>query len=109
MQLITEPLYHFLAEPKKVKMAAEKFIGQPIEEMIVGGGGSHNRFLMQLLADEFRQTVIKKSGEVGIDEDFKEAICFAVLANELIRGNPASLPAVTGARRAALLGKICPV
>jgi len=92
-----------------VKMAAEKFIGQPIEEIIVGGGGSHNRFLMQSLADEFRQTVIKKSGEIGIDEDFKEAVCFAVLANELIRGNPANLPVVTGARRAALLGKICPV
>lgn len=92
-----------------IKQAAEKYIGLPVEEMIVGGGGSHNRFLMQSLAREFRQTVIRKSGEAGIDEDFKEAICFAVLANELIRGNPASLPGVTGARRAALLGKICPV
>jgi anhydro-N-acetylmuramic acid kinase len=59
------------------------------------------------LSDYFDNTEIKKSGEFGIDEDFKEAICFAVLANELIRGNPTNLPGITGAVKPAFLGKIC--
>ncbi|MBE9483466.1 MAG: anhydro-N-acetylmuramic acid kinase, partial [Bacteroidetes bacterium] len=41
------------------------------------------------------------------DEDYKEAICFAILANELIRGNPSNLPGITGATKPAFLGKIC--
>jgi len=87
--------------------AAEKFISQKIDTLYVGGGGSHNKFLMKSLSDYFVNTEIKKSGEFGIDEDYKEAICFAILANELIRGNPANLPAVTGAEKPVFLGKIC--
>ena len=63
---------------------------------------------MKSLAEYFPGTTIKGSGDIGIDEDFKEAICFAILANELIRGNRTNLPHVTGARRPAYLGKICP-
>jgi anhydro-N-acetylmuramic acid kinase len=42
-----------------------------------------------------------------VDADAKEAVCFAVLANETMAGNPANLPRVTGARRSVKLGKIC--
>lgn len=87
--------------------AADRFIDQKIDAVYVGGGGSHNKFLMKSLSDYFETTEIKKTGELGIDEDYKEAICFAILANELMRGNPASLPAVTGATKPAFLGKIC--
>ena len=73
----------------------------------MGGGGSHNKFLMKTLSEYFEDAEIKKSGEIGIDEDFKEAICFAILANELIRGNSGNLPKVTGAQKPAFLGKIC--
>ncbi|OYV84845.1 MAG: anhydro-N-acetylmuramic acid kinase, partial [Ignavibacteriae bacterium 37-53-5] len=37
----------------------------------------------------------------------KEAICFAVLANETISGNSSNLKQVTGASKNTLLGKIC--
>jgi len=69
--------------------ASERYIRTNIDTLYVGGGGSHNKFLMKSLSEYFRNTDVKKSGELGIDEDFKEAICFAILANELIRGNPA--------------------
>jgi anhydro-N-acetylmuramic acid kinase len=89
--------------------AVSKFIGEKIDTLYIGGGGSHNKFLIRSLSDYFEDTEICKSGESGIDEDFKEAICFAVLANELIRGNTTNLPAVTGAEKPTFLGKICPV
>jgi len=92
-----------------IKEAWQKYIRQPVELIIVGGGGSHNRFLMEQLRRNFPQVGIRKAGDEGVDADFKEAICFGVLANELICGNPANLPQVTGSSRQTLLGKICAV
>jgi len=92
-----------------VWQAAEKFVKQDIKAVYVGGGGSHNRFLMNTLAEYFVGVQVKRSGYIGLDEDYKEAICFAILANELIKGNYSNLPRVTGASRPTFLGKICPV
>lgn len=44
---------------------------------------------------------------LGTSSDFKEAICFAVLANETISGNELNIPRVTGSSRKTILGKIC--
>ena len=90
-----------------VWQASEQFINQKIDTVFVGGGGSHNKFLMDSLSEYFNNSEIKKTGNMGIDEDYKESICFAILANELIRGNPANLPTVTGSTKPAFLGKIC--
>lgn len=78
------------------------------ELLIVGGGGSKNPFIMESLAEYFKTVDVKTTSDFNLDEDYKEAICFAVLANELIEGRPTSLPQVTGAERQVLLGKICP-
>jgi anhydro-N-acetylmuramic acid kinase len=90
--------------------ASRKFITNKIDAVYVGGGGSHNNFLMNALSAYFLHSEVKRSGDIGIDEDFKEAICFAILGNELLRGNRTNLPAVTGASKSTFLflGKICP-
>lgn len=88
----------------------EKFIKEEteIDELIVSGGGAKNKFLYQSLADYFgKETEVKVIDEIGISSDAKEAICFAVLANETISGNAANIPRTTGASRATILGKIC--
>jgi anhydro-N-acetylmuramic acid kinase len=87
--------------------AAVRFIDHDIEIIYVSGGGSHNKFLMSMLAEYFKNARVEKSSKIGIDEDFKEAICFAILANELINGNHGNLPGATGASKSAFLGKIC--
>ena len=87
--------------------ASDQFIQSSIDAIYVGGGGSHNKFLMQSLSEYFQNSEIKRFSEIGVDDDFKEAICFAVLANELVRGNHTNLPRVTGASNSAFLGKIC--
>lgn len=77
--------------------------------LVVGGGGSRNPFIMQSLQEYFQGVKVTNTSEFNLDEDYKEAICFAVLANELIEGRPTNLPQVTGAERQVLLGKICPI
>jgi anhydro-N-acetylmuramic acid kinase len=46
--------------------------------------------------------------EFGIPADAKEAIAFALLGYETLRGRPANVPAATGARQPVVLGKIVP-
>ena len=77
--------------------------------LIVSGGGSKNPFIVESLAEYFEGIQVKPTGDYNLDEDFKEAICFAVLANELIEDRPTNLPKVSGAEKQVLLGKICPV
>jgi anhydro-N-acetylmuramic acid kinase len=78
-----------------------------LDELIVSGGGVHNEAIMKALRDYFKPIPVRKVDEYGISADAKEALCFAILANETIAGNPANLPSVTGAARPTVLGKIC--
>ncbi len=88
----------------------EKFIKKEtkIEELIISGGGAKNLQLISDIKNYFGKSVVVKNVEsLGISSDAKEAICFAVLANETIAGHETNIPRVTGAKRKTILGKIC--
>ncbi len=74
---------------------------------ITGGGGAHNGFMMGELARLLPEMVIRPASAYGVSPDSKEALAFAVLANETISGNPGNLKNATGAREEVVLGKIC--
>jgi anhydro-N-acetylmuramic acid kinase len=77
--------------------------------VVVSGGGARNAALLDALRERLgREFEIVTSDEAGVDPDAKEAVAFALLGYELLRGRPAGLPAVTGARRPALLGSLAP-
>ncbi|MGB9774313.1 MAG: anhydro-N-acetylmuramic acid kinase [Bacteroidota bacterium] len=78
-----------------------------IDELVVSGGGAHNRMIMDRLRELFSDVHVKKAEAIGISADAKEAICFALLAVATIEGTPGNLPSVTGAQRPVILGKIC--
>lgn len=78
-----------------------------ISELLVSGGGGHNRTLMATLERLLHPTPVRKLAELGIDIDNKEAVAFAVLAVQTVHNEPSNLPQVTGARRGAVLGKLC--
>jgi anhydro-N-acetylmuramic acid kinase len=77
-----------------------------VDEVIVSGGGARNRFFLEGLRELFGGVRVVTVQEMGMDADAKEAICFAVLANETFAGHPANLPAVTGASQPVVLGNI---
>lgn len=88
----------------------EKFVKEEtvIDELFISGGGAKNAFLLKCFKEEFGSEVeVKVIDEIGISPDAKEAICFAVLANETVSGHPSNKPESTGASRPAILGKIC--
>ncbi|MNR45992.1 anhydro-N-acetylmuramic acid kinase [compost metagenome] len=64
-----------------------KNTGTPIEEFTVymSGGGASNPLLVKWLK-ELLPCPFKKSDDLGISGDAKEAVLFAVLANETVAG-----------------------
>jgi anhydro-N-acetylmuramic acid kinase len=77
-------------------------------DIVISGGGVHNRWLMRRIRELLPKFNIMTSTEFGVDPDAKEAIAFAVLAHETVRRRPANVPTATGARRPVLLGKSTP-
>lgn len=75
-----------------------------IEEVLVCGGGIHNRGMMQALAHALAPCSLASTADVGIDPDFVEAAGFAWLAHQRVNGNPIDLSSITGSRSARLLG-----
>lgn len=80
---------------------------KPPQELILSGGGAKNVFLVERLQEYFRDTLFRPISDFGISEASKEAVCFAVLANEALNGHPANVPSATGADHPVILGKLC--
>ena len=77
-------------------------------DFIVSGGGLRNATLMAMLANELLPLGLQlhSSDEFGLPAEAKEAVAFAVLAYQTWHRRPSNIPAATGARRTAILGKI---
>jgi anhydro-N-acetylmuramic acid kinase len=77
-------------------------------EMILSGGGAKNASLVRMVREELAPLGIRVrfSDDFGLPSEAKEAVAFAVLAYETWHGRPSNVPFATGARRAAVLGKI---
>jgi len=78
-------------------------------EIVLSGGGSHNSTLLKFLRQYLEPTIQMHSiDKFGISPNAKEALAFAILANEAISGNPNNIPSATGAREAVIMGKFIP-
>jgi anhydro-N-acetylmuramic acid kinase len=49
---------------------------------------------------------VRPGDDLGIPADAKEAVAFAILANETIHGICNNAPSATGARHSVVMGKI---
>lgn len=76
--------------------------------LIVCGGGALNGHLMARLQALLPGVRVEDSARHGLPPLQVEAAAFAWLARQCMAGQPANLPAVTGARGARILGAIYP-
>lgn len=56
--------------------------------LYTSGGGMHNQLVIEHIQSLLPHTIIKSSEAIGIHPDAKEAILFAILANECVAGEP---------------------
>lgn len=76
-----------------------------LDILYVSGGGAQNPLMMHSLVDAFAPIPVVDVTEKGISGDAKEAIAFAILANEALHGNFGNVPNATGASCGKVLGK----
>jgi anhydro-N-acetylmuramic acid kinase len=77
-------------------------------EFVVAGGGAKNATLMAMLREGLGAlgVRVREMGELGVAAQAKEAVAFALLAWLTWNGLPGNVPSATGAKRAAVLGKV---
>lgn len=77
-------------------------------EFVVAGGGAKNATLMAMLRDGLAGlgVRVREMSELGFPAQAKEGVAFALLAWLTWNGLPGNVPSATGAKRAAVLGKV---
>jgi len=58
----------------------------PRRSIYLSGGGAHNQLIVKYLKENLPKFKISPMAKLGIDGDAKEAVLFAVLANETVAG-----------------------
>lgn len=100
---------------RSIADAVERFVlgnsrrsRRTFSEMILSGGGAKNTSLVRMLREQLAPLGIhlRFSDDFGLPSEAKEAAAFALLAYETWNQRPSNVPSATGARRAAVLGKI---
>ena len=84
----------------------EDFLPEPVDEVYVSGGGSYNPYLMKRLEERLDPIPVKAYDELEFSSEAKEALLFAVLANEHIMEAPSNIPSATGAKQSVILGTL---
>jgi anhydro-N-acetylmuramic acid kinase len=96
----------FTAE--SIASAYRRFLPGPVDEVILCGGGAHNRCLVEMLHRRLAPAALVPMSRLGVDGDAKEAMSFAILAAAAVRGQANNVPSATGASCAVVCGKIVP-
>jgi anhydro-N-acetylmuramic acid kinase len=89
-----------------VRRNLEKHGPGKIDRLVVSGGGAYNPTLMGFLKKSLPQTEVVTGEALGIPPKAKEAVAFAVLANETLHGICNNAPGATGASKPVIMGKI---
>jgi anhydro-N-acetylmuramic acid kinase len=80
-------LCHFSAQG--ILVALRKTLNPTVSPKIfMSGGGMHNPLLVQILKQALPNAKFATTADLAIHPDAKEAVLFAVLANETLSGNP---------------------
>lgn len=98
-------LCHFTAEGI-IAAINSTLNGLPNPKIFMSGGGMHNPLLVELLKSGLPNCEFSTTDELEINPDAKEAVLFALLANETVAGSPINFGKREGVP-SVCMGKIC--
>jgi len=90
-----------------IAAAYRDYLPRAADEIVLSGGGANNPVLVDMIERAVGRKVTKFD-DFGIPNDAKEAVAFALLGSETIRGVANNVPSATGATHPVVLGKITP-
>ena len=88
------------------RAVGQAFGEKPAPPVYLSGGGAHNPALVAALRRHLPGTAFATTAALGVPPDAKEAILFAVLANEAVAGQPLTLGAGRQRVPAVSMGKV---
>lgn len=91
---------------RSIALSLERFAPRMPARLVVGGGGSRNPTLLAFLRQALPDCKVQIQEDLGLDSDAKEAVAFAILANETLFASPNNAPTATGARHPVVMGRI---
>lgn len=91
---------------RSIALSLERFAPRMPARLVVGGGGSRNPTLLAYLRQSLPGCRVQVQEDLGLDSDAKEAVAFAILANEAIFAMPNNAPSATGAAHPVVMGRI---
>jgi len=91
-----------------IAQSYRRFLPVRPHEVIVSGGGAHNRTLMSHLSRLLAPVPVRSIAAYGIPPMAKEPMAFALLGLRALQGRINHLPAATGASHACILGSLTP-
>ena len=77
-----------------------------VQEIVVSGGGTHNRTLMKKLECLFAPIPVHSIEALGLPSQAKEPVAFAFFGLRALHGKINHLPSATGAAHARVLGSL---
>ncbi len=91
---------------QSIALSLRRFAPRMPARLVVGGGGSRNPTLLRFLQESLPECLVQTQEDLGLDSDAKEAVAFAILANEALFGICNNAPSATGASHGVVMGRI---
>lgn len=93
---------------RSIAHAVERFVPQPVADVLLSGGGARNPALREAIAMCLSPRLVRPFGELYFDGEAKEAVAFAFLGWLHLQRRPGNVVGATGARGPRILGALYP-
>ncbi len=82
----------------------DRFVRADLHDVVLSGGGARNPTLVRMIREALPLRTVRTFDELFFDGEAKEAVAFAYIALQHLRGLPGNVPAATGAAGPRILG-----
>ncbi|MBI3790354.1 MAG: anhydro-N-acetylmuramic acid kinase [Gemmatimonadetes bacterium] len=93
---------------RSIAHALDRFVAEPVSEVVASGGGARNPALMDALAAAIAPRRLVPFDTLFFEGEAKEAVAFALMGWLHLQRRPGNVPGATGARGPRILGTHTP-
>ena len=89
---------------RTMALGYDRFVRRDLHDVVLSGGGARNAALVRMISEALPLRTVRTFDDLFFDGEAKEAVAFAYLALQHLRGLPGNVPAATGAAGPRILG-----
>ncbi len=89
---------------RTMALGYDQFVRTDLQDVVLSGGGARNPTLVRMIRAAMPLRTVRTFDELFFDGEAKEAVAFAYIALQHLRGLPGNVPSATGAAGLRILG-----